>query len=310
MLSKGNVQAEELRGQLGERLFGAFNLASKAMGKTTKEMNKALEQGQITAKDLLPKLIPLMNELANNNGALAKQLQTAQTAQNRFNIVAQEGADIIWKNGMSSGFKELFKTLTRILGSSKPQLEKLGRVFEAILRGLSYSLELLEPVFKVFIDNIEIAFGAVALRTMRTFANVANVSLARAFLPVTAALAAAEELMSLMSDKVVGVTENATGRQFNILTGQSSEIIRRDGKMFSGESKQMINPKQLTRSTITNGIIPTLSMEIARQFSGSSSTPQPVNKIEKLEVNFNGVPNNLAAELQKEVFNALAPNSR
>jgi tape measure domain-containing protein len=34
MLSKGNVQAEELRGQLGERLPGAIYFSAKALGVT------------------------------------------------------------------------------------------------------------------------------------------------------------------------------------------------------------------------------------------------------------------------------------
>jgi tape measure domain-containing protein len=56
MISKGNVQSEELRGQLGERLPGAFSLAAKAMGKTEKELGKLLQTGSVTANDLLPKL--------------------------------------------------------------------------------------------------------------------------------------------------------------------------------------------------------------------------------------------------------------
>jgi len=56
MISKGNVQAEELRGQLSERLPGAFNLAARAMGVSTQELNHLLETGQVLAADLLPKL--------------------------------------------------------------------------------------------------------------------------------------------------------------------------------------------------------------------------------------------------------------
>lgn len=61
MISKGNVQAEELRGQLGERLPGAFILAAKAMGVTTQELNKMLEQGEVLAADLLPALADELN---------------------------------------------------------------------------------------------------------------------------------------------------------------------------------------------------------------------------------------------------------
>ncbi len=55
IMSKGKVQAEELRGQLGERLYGAFQLAARGMGITTAELDKMLEQGQVIAEDFLPK---------------------------------------------------------------------------------------------------------------------------------------------------------------------------------------------------------------------------------------------------------------
>lgn len=55
MVSKGTVSAEELRGQLGERLPGAFQIAARAMGVTTAELGKMLEQGQIMADDFLPR---------------------------------------------------------------------------------------------------------------------------------------------------------------------------------------------------------------------------------------------------------------
>jgi tape measure domain-containing protein len=55
IVSKGTVQAEELRNQIGERIPGAFNLAAKAMGVTTQQLNKMLEQGQVISADFLPK---------------------------------------------------------------------------------------------------------------------------------------------------------------------------------------------------------------------------------------------------------------
>lgn len=83
MISKGSVQAEELRGQLGERLPGAFNLAAKAMGVTTAELGDMLEKGQILASDLLPKLA---TELHKAYGAAAEisALESGQAAINRL----------------------------------------------------------------------------------------------------------------------------------------------------------------------------------------------------------------------------------
>jgi tape measure domain-containing protein len=62
MISKGTVQSEELRGQLGERLPGAFSIAARAMGKTEKELGELLKSGDVLASELLPKLADELNK--------------------------------------------------------------------------------------------------------------------------------------------------------------------------------------------------------------------------------------------------------
>ncbi len=80
MISKGNVQAEELRGQLGEHLPGAFGLAAKAMGKTTEELTKMMANGEVTAEELLPKLAKELKALYDNGLPVG----TLQAEWNRF----------------------------------------------------------------------------------------------------------------------------------------------------------------------------------------------------------------------------------
>ncbi|SBV91603.1 hypothetical protein KM92DES2_10156 [uncultured Desulfovibrio sp.] len=62
MVSKGKVQAEELRGQLGERLPGAFRMAAEAMGMSTAELDKFMADGKLLSEDLLPRLAEALNE--------------------------------------------------------------------------------------------------------------------------------------------------------------------------------------------------------------------------------------------------------
>ena len=95
MMSKGTVQAEELRGQLGDRLVGAFNIAADAMGMTTAELNKALKAGEVMAEDFLPKFA---EEFRRAMGAdqtdrvesLRASMNRLQNAQTEFNIVFDE----------------------------------------------------------------------------------------------------------------------------------------------------------------------------------------------------------------------------
>lgn len=78
MISKGKVQAEELRGQLGERLPGAFQIASRAMGVTTAELDKMLETGQVLAEDFLPKFAAqLSKEVAPEVNAAAASMRAS-----------------------------------------------------------------------------------------------------------------------------------------------------------------------------------------------------------------------------------------
>ena len=70
MVSKGVVSAEELRGQLGERLPGAFRLAAEAIGVTESELGKMLESGSLLATDLLPALSQKLNTLYNDSKAV------------------------------------------------------------------------------------------------------------------------------------------------------------------------------------------------------------------------------------------------
>jgi len=68
MISKGNVQAEEIRGQLAERLPGAFGILAKSMGVTEIELNKLLKDGKVMAAEVLPEF--------------AKQLEKAYGIEN------------------------------------------------------------------------------------------------------------------------------------------------------------------------------------------------------------------------------------
>ena len=63
MFSKGNISAEELRQQLGEQLPGAFGIMAKALNVSEKQLNKMLEQGEVLAKDALPKFAAVLTEM-------------------------------------------------------------------------------------------------------------------------------------------------------------------------------------------------------------------------------------------------------
>ncbi|WP_062290597.1 septal ring lytic transglycosylase RlpA family protein [Nostoc piscinale] len=82
IISKNKITAEELRGQLGERLYGAINITARALGITTQQLDKLLESGQLSAKFLSQFATQLEKELgqgveqaSNNSTASLNRLQ-------------------------------------------------------------------------------------------------------------------------------------------------------------------------------------------------------------------------------------------
>lgn len=93
MMSKGKVQAEELRGQLGERLPGAFQMAAQAMGMSTAELDKFMADGKLVADDLLPKLAAALEQKYGRAAASA-----AETTQGALNALKTAWTD--FKTGL------------------------------------------------------------------------------------------------------------------------------------------------------------------------------------------------------------------
>lgn len=127
MISKGNVQAEELRGQLGERLVGAFNLAAKAMGVTTEELNDMLQKGEVTADELLPRLTI---ELEKTFGEDAQK--NARNLGSSIEFAKGHLTQLLAEFGKQSGVTGFFDQAARDAGELASQLKILTENYGAL----------------------------------------------------------------------------------------------------------------------------------------------------------------------------------
>lgn len=135
MLSKGKVQAEELRGQLGERLPGAFALAAKAMGVTEKELNKMLESGEVIADDFLPKFGRQLDESFGNDKT--KRIESLQASVNRLST---EWELLFKSEGATAFYTTMIDGLSRLLSSVNGNSDAT--------RNLQYEHELMQGQFE------------------------------------------------------------------------------------------------------------------------------------------------------------------
>lgn len=82
MFSKGTIQAEELRQQLGDRLPGAFKIMAKAVGVTEAELGKMMKNGEVFADDIMPRFAVLLEEEFGKKASL-----NLQTLNGAFNVL-------------------------------------------------------------------------------------------------------------------------------------------------------------------------------------------------------------------------------
>ncbi len=96
MASKGTVQMEELKGQLGEALPGAMKAAAAGAGLTVAEMSKMVESGNVLAEDLLPALAKGLSEMygvgkAENDTFVANLARLNNAVSDTWQVIGDTG---------------------------------------------------------------------------------------------------------------------------------------------------------------------------------------------------------------------------
>ncbi len=129
MMSKGVVSAEEMRGQLGERLFGAMQTAARAIGVTTEEFSAFLERGLIPADRFLPAFAEQLRR--EFGGGLADASATARAAMARFQNALTDLKLELAQSGLFDAAVEAIRAMTRAF--KDPAFLDSVRTFGALL---------------------------------------------------------------------------------------------------------------------------------------------------------------------------------
>jgi tape measure domain-containing protein len=161
MMSKGTVQAEELRGQLGERLPGAFQIAARSMGVSTAELGKMLETGQVMADEFLPKFSA---ELQKSFGTGKQETATFSQEWTRLKNSFENALVLLGKAGVMDALASGVRMASAAVGALSDGLEFISPQINFLFSGIQVLLESIRAGFLTLKINIE-AFG-VAFNTV------------------------------------------------------------------------------------------------------------------------------------------------
>lgn len=140
MASKGKVQAEELRGQLGDRLAGAVQLFADAIGKTPQELDKLMQDGKLLAQDVLPKVSERMAELVKQAGGMNAVSKQTATSMGQAKAMWDNTLVALFNNS-SDGISQLSNSVAMFLQGSMGTTEALGLVIGNLLKGAGNLLD-------------------------------------------------------------------------------------------------------------------------------------------------------------------------
>jgi tape measure domain-containing protein len=241
MMSKGRIAAEELSGQLGERLPGAVRLTAEAMGLTTQELLKQMQDGKLMSADVLPKLAEQLHKTYGE--AASEAAQKGQAEINRFN-------------------NELFNMKVALGGSVLPILTGAIRLFEQFPKTIAGigGTAVLGLTFKKFADvirEVNTQLKNLTTLTITEWAAKAGASFRRLASEVTAvgiaAKAAAIGLLTLGAYELYqGLARLQEWAQKTAKAKAEQEELRESSKKTVeelGKFKKLALPDNLTGKT-------------------------------------------------------------
>lgn len=233
VFSKGKVSAEELRGQIGERLPGAFTIFAQAVNMTPQQLDKALQDGKVTTEQF----VKFSEELFKRYGDAAKAIGDSpfaasirfQLAMDNFRLAAGQALLPIITAFQNFG-TEAFNSLTRVAEGTTGWQKALGNTFSNVSRligGVQGLKDILSGLTKTLIVLGTTMAGVFAVQNIGTFTAI----LKTAFLTMQGFVRITRELLTL-EKAITALKAIQASLQAFISTAGSS--IKKNAKGIAG----------------------------------------------------------------------------
>ena len=129
VFSKGKVSAEELRGQIGERLPGAFALFAESVKMTPQELDKALQEGKVTLLDFQKFAEKLFKEYGEAAELIARSPENAGNRLKTTLANLSESVGTLLKP-IGTAFQNTFADIFKIIDAAVRKLNEFLKIDE------------------------------------------------------------------------------------------------------------------------------------------------------------------------------------
>jgi lambda family phage tail tape measure protein len=262
MMSKGSVQAEELRGQLGERIPGAFQIAARAMGVSTSELSEMLDRGQLLTEDFLPKFaeqlakeIPgsaetmgsALTRVANTvtqamqlmGGALADALDKAFGLKDASKSLAQSDGIVEFARKSAKAIAVLMDVVRELVLFVPNVLRTIGGTIAAVARDIKFVFDIAAAVVTEGVGKSGVAAMKRALDERNAFVAAYNQDLADRWFPKNLTERVDEFFAKLRKEQAQAATKAAPYLEASLTAEQRKTLdaIRSSEEKMAAEYK-------------------------------------------------------------------------
>lgn len=237
MLSKGTIQSEELKGQLGERLVGAVGKFARSMDVSTEELFRMLQAGKVLAKEVLPGFAKILREDARAGDALARSIEKNLSNMNRMFNAFTDMKLAFARGGFQEIMTDLFIGTAKAISFLTPAAKKLGQVMRTVAIPFIAVAKVVSE-FPLLASAFALAVGIYMLGPMMSLMML-SVGITAVFgtmwavivAPITVFLTALTTMALLIDDVMVGL---AGGKSVMMELAGSSSPLRYVGQLFIG----------------------------------------------------------------------------
>lgn len=226
--SKGAIQAEELRGQIGDRLPAAFAFAQEALKNVFPDLNKALKDGKVGAEQMVVIAESFRRAAAEQ---LPQAIKSLNAEQQRFNNSVFFFKQQIAEAGFADAYVKLLKELTELMkgNDGKEFAKTLSDIASAFVNGVGVlakyreEVGLLALILGSILSAKLVSSLAAGLFTLQAGASAAGVAMGA---PAIAARAlAASTLAAAGGVTTLSVAFGLLGRAMAFLSAWTGVIL-------------------------------------------------------------------------------------
>ncbi|EIT7777464.1 tape measure protein [Escherichia coli] len=163
MAGKGQIMAEELKGQLAEAVPGMVQVFAKATGKSEQELFDAMKKGALKSADTLQKVTQELNKQITAKGGWKAISESTQAQLGNLKNSWNTTLDSIFR-GSENGLQDFTRSLTNLLNSLGGSGKTLGESLGSLMTSMSSGVDSLTDIsyrVRAFFDEVTLAYRSL-----------------------------------------------------------------------------------------------------------------------------------------------------